>query len=76
MSNLLIQFIAGAFGTLGLVAIVGVPKKYLFHCAMIGAVSWAVYYALFNYTDYISEPIATFVGTAVGILLSSFFAVS
>jgi len=75
MINIVIQILAGAFGTLGLVAIIGAPKKYLFYCAAIGSLSWIVYYALFNYTDFISEPIATFAGTAVGILLSRFYAV-
>ena len=75
MDNILIQAVAAALGTLGLVAIVGVPRKYLVHCAGIGAITWAVYFALYNYTDFVSEPIATLIGTAIGIVLARFFAV-
>lgn len=76
MINFLVQIIAGAFGTLGLVAMIGAPKKYLFYCASIGSITWIVYYAFYNYTNgTVTESIATFLGTGVGILLSRVFAV-
>ena len=75
MINYLIQIIAGALGTMGLMAMIGSPRRYLIHCAAIGSFTWFVYYFLYNGTDMVSEPIAALIGTVMGVFLARFLAV-
>ena len=75
MINALIQLIAGALGTMGLMAMIGAPRRYLFHCAVRGSFTWCAYYFLYNGTDFVSEPIATLIATVLSVFLARFLAV-
>ncbi len=67
------ELIAAAVGTVAFALLFGVPRRYYFTCAWIGAVDWLVYKLLLPYFADASFPV--FFATAVAILCSRFMAV-
>lgn len=68
ISNIICSF----FGTLAFSILFNVPKRYYLCCGLTGMLGWLCYYAL---TENVSVTMATFVSTAVVVLLSRILAV-
>ena len=43
IGKLIIEVIASALGTIGFSVLFGVPRRFYFNCALIGAIGWLVY---------------------------------
>lgn len=67
------ELIAAALGTVAFALLFSVPRKYYFHCGIVGAAGWFVYSLTMMWGATATE--ATFFATVLVIFLSRFFAV-
>lgn len=73
--KMLVEMIPAALGTVAFAILFGIPKKYYIYCASIGAAGWLLYRVLMALAGAgIFE--ATFLATALVVLLSRFVAVA
>lgn len=73
--KMLIELIPAALGTVAFAVLFGIPKKYYLYCAPIGAAGWLLYRVMMTFAGAgIFE--ATFLATALVVLLSRFVAVA
>lgn len=72
---MLLEMIPAALGTVAFAVIFGIPKKYYLYCAPIGAAGWILYRLM---TELAGSGVfeATFLATALVVLLSRFVAVA
>lgn len=73
IGKLIIELLASALGTIGFSILFGVPKKYYFHCAVIGALGWLVYKLMLLCGAGVS--LSVFLAAVAVVLLSRFAAV-
>lgn len=73
--KMLLELIPAALGTVAFAIIFNIPKKYYLYCAPIGAAGWLLYRMMMEYTGS-SDFEATFLATALVVLLSRFVAVA
>lgn len=73
--KMLIELIPAALGTVAFAILFGIPKRYYLYCAPIGAAGWLLYRVMMTLAGAgIFE--ATFLATALVVLLSRFVAVA
>ncbi len=73
--NIILELIPAAVGTVAFAILFAIPKKYYLYCAPIGAAGWLLYRVLTTFADAgVFE--ATFLATALVVLLSRFVAVA
>lgn len=73
--KMLLELIPAATGTVAFAILYGIPKKYYPYCAAIGASGWLLYRVMSAFADAgVFE--ATFLATALVVLLSRFVAVA
>lgn len=73
--KMLIELLPAALGTVAFAILFGIPKKYYLYCAPIGAAGWLLYRVMTTLAGAgIFE--ATFLATALVVLLSRFVAVA
>lgn len=73
--RMIFELLPAALGTVAFAVLFGIPKKYYFYCASIGAAGWLLYRAMVALAD-AGEFEATFLATALVVLLSRFVAVA
>ncbi len=75
MITMLLELIPAAIGTVAFAILFGIPRKYYLYCAPIGAAGWLLYRVL---TEIANAGVfeATFLATALVVLLSRFVAVA
>ncbi len=75
MIHMLLELIPAAIGTVAFAILFCIPKKYYLYCAPIGAAGWLLYRVLMEVANAgVFE--ATFLATALVVLLSRFVAVA
>lgn len=73
--KMILELIPAALGTVAFAILFGIPKKYYLYCAPIGAAGWLLYRVMMSVADAgLFE--ATFLATALVVLLSRFVAVA
>lgn len=73
--KMLLELIPAATGTVAFAILYAIPKKYYPYCAAIGAAGWLLYRIMANLAD-VGTFEATFLATALVVLLSRFVAVA
>lgn len=73
--NLILEMIPAALGTVAFAILYTIPKKYYLYCAAIGAAGWLLYRMADSLTQ-VGTFEATFLATALVVLLSRFVAVA
>ncbi|MBQ2954418.1 MAG: threonine/serine exporter family protein [Clostridia bacterium] len=68
----LIIFLSSAVGTYGFAIFMHAPKKAWLPASLIGGVSYALYWALLQFSVY--EPLSVFLGALLGSVLGQFYA--
>lgn len=73
--KMILELLPAALGTVAFAVLFGIPKKYYLYCAPIGAAGWLLYRVMMAFAGAgIFE--ATFLATALVVLLSRFVAVA
>lgn len=73
--KMIIELIPAALGTVAFAILFGIPQKYYIYCASIGAAGWLLYRVMMTLAGAgVFE--ATFLATALVVLLSRFVAVA
>ena len=73
--KMILELIPAALGTVAFAILFGIPRKYYLYCAPIGAAGWLLYRVMMSVADAgLFE--ATFLATALVVLLSRFVAVA
>ena len=73
--KMILELIPVALGTVAFAVLFGIPKKYYLYCASIGAAGWLMYRVMMELAGSgVFE--ATFLATALVVLLSRFVAVA
>ena len=73
--KMLLELIPAATGTIAFAILYAIPKKYYPYCAAIGAAGWLLYRIMANIAG-VGTFEATFLATALVVLLSRFVAVA
>ena len=73
--NMILELLPAAAGTVAFAILYGIPKKYYLYCAPIGAAGWLLYRVMISLAG-AGEFEATFLATALVVLLSRFVAVA
>lgn len=73
--KMILELIPAALGTVAFAVLFGIPKKYYPYCASIGAAGWLLYRVMITMAG-AGDFEATFLATALVVLLSRFVAVA
>lgn len=73
--NMILEMIPAALGTVAFAILYSIPKKYYLYCASIGAAGWLLYRVM-EAVAQAGTFEATFLATALVVLLSRFVAVA